>query len=76
MTGPRPTEMLRGSHILRVVWVPGTDLLEGHCWCGASQVADEPIALWEWLTAHPVGHRHESSAGSTPPPAARRLVPA
>ena len=75
MTAPRPTEMLRGPHILRVVWVPGTDLLEGHCWCGASQVADEPIVLWEWLTAHPVGHEHASPSEPAPPAASRQLAP-
>ncbi|MDT2006642.1 hypothetical protein FXW78_22220 [Rhodococcus opacus] len=48
--------MLRGTNILRIVWVPGTDRLRGVCHCGAAQEAEDPTALWEWLLAHPVGH--------------------
>ncbi|MEN0139085.1 MAG: hypothetical protein AAGC80_28300 [Rhodococcus sp. (in: high G+C Gram-positive bacteria)] len=52
-----PTRMLRGENVLRIVWLPGTDRLRGVCHCGAAHEADDPAALWEWLLAHPVGHR-------------------
>ena len=51
-----PTRMLRGTNVLRIVWMPGTDRLRGVCHCGAAQEAGDPAALWEWLLAHPVGH--------------------
>ncbi|MHA6794150.1 hypothetical protein ACVGVM_11670 [Pseudonocardia bannensis] len=54
MTGPgAPTRMLRGEHVRRVVWLPGTDLLRGTCFCGAERDAEDPVELWEWLLAHP-----------------------
>lgn len=37
---------------LRVVWVPGSDLLRGICHCGATRVAEGPVEVWEWLLAH------------------------
>ncbi|QSE91156.1 hypothetical protein JWS13_22235 [Rhodococcus pseudokoreensis] len=51
-----PTRMLRGARVMRIVWLPGSDLLEGECHCGARHVAEEPAALWEWLLACPDGH--------------------
>ncbi|WP_298799003.1 hypothetical protein [uncultured Pseudonocardia sp.] len=42
--------------MLRVVWLPGSDQLLGRCHCGAEHVAEEPVEVWEWLLAHPVGH--------------------
>lgn len=64
---PELTRMLKGSNVMRIVWLPGSDCLQGTCHCGAVHVADDPIALWDWLLAHPVGH--ESSA-----PVPRSLV--
>ncbi len=42
--------------IFTVEWVLGTDRLLGTCYCGARREAEDPVELWEWLTAHPVGH--------------------
>ncbi|WP_229746139.1 hypothetical protein [Rhodococcoides trifolii] len=41
---------------MRIVWLPGTDLLQGECHCGATHVDEDPAAMWDWLLAHPVGH--------------------
>jgi hypothetical protein len=41
----------------RVEWYPGTDNLLGICHCGATHIAADPIELWDWLLAHPAGHR-------------------
>jgi hypothetical protein len=60
----KPTRMLTGPGVLRVVWLPGSDQLQGTCHCGAVHVADGPVEVWDWLLAHPVGHE--------PPPAALR----
>jgi hypothetical protein len=48
--------MLRGKNVMRIVWVPGTDLLQGECHCGATHVDEDPAAMWDWLLAHPIGH--------------------
>ncbi len=56
-----PTRMLKSSNVLRIVWVPGTDRLRGVCHCGASHEDDDPTAMWDWLLAHPEGHRSEST---------------
>lgn len=50
------TRELVGAHVYRVEWVPGTDHLLGVCFCRAQHVSDDPVALWEWLHAHPHGH--------------------
>ncbi|MEV6845711.1 hypothetical protein [Actinoplanes sp. NPDC051411] len=42
--------------VYRVHWVLGTDRLRGVCFCGAEQISDDPIELWDWLLAHPSGH--------------------
>ncbi|MEV0391253.1 hypothetical protein [Nonomuraea sp. NPDC050643] len=47
---------LTGRGVLRVVWLPGSDLLRGTCHCGAAHVAEGPVEVWEWLLAHPTGH--------------------
>lgn len=39
--------------VLRVHWLPGTDQLLGTCHCGARHRAQDPVALWDWLHAHP-----------------------
>ncbi|MEU6788020.1 hypothetical protein ABZ912_53265 [Nonomuraea angiospora] len=51
--------------LLRVVWLPGSDLLQGTCHCGAAYVADGPVEVWEWLLGHPTGHN--PTTDPTPP---------
>ncbi|MFC9767294.1 hypothetical protein [Rhodococcus jostii] len=71
-----PTRMLRGANVMRIVWLPGSDLLEGECHCGARHVAEEPAALWEWLLAHPEGHHPaDPPVPATPLPAAPESAP-
>ncbi len=53
---PAPTRMLTGRSVYRIVWQLNTDVLVGYCWCGQSHEAQEPIALWDWLLAHPDTH--------------------
>jgi hypothetical protein len=38
---------------LRITWLPGDDLLRGRCHCGAEAEAEDPVAMWTWLLAHP-----------------------
>ncbi|TMR25159.1 hypothetical protein ETD86_02100 [Nonomuraea turkmeniaca] len=67
-----PTRMLTGRGVLRVVWLPGSDLLQGTCHCGATHLAEGPIEVWEWLLAHPIGHTPEAATAlgeATPAPA-------
>ncbi|MEV4104703.1 hypothetical protein AB0J42_31045 [Nonomuraea sp. NPDC049649] len=58
--------------LLRVVWVPGSDLLRGVCHCGATHVADGPIEVWDWLLAHPHGHEPPLPDHASP---ASRVLP-
>ncbi len=51
-----PIRMLTGRAVLRVVWLPGSDRLQGTCHCGAVHVAEGPVEVREWLLAHPEGH--------------------
>jgi hypothetical protein len=44
---------LDGDRVMRVSWLPGSDRLRGRCHCGAEAESDGPIAMWEWLLAHP-----------------------
>ncbi|MEV1167881.1 hypothetical protein [Nonomuraea sp. NPDC049784] len=60
------TRMLTGREVLRVVWLPGSDMLQGMCHCGATHIAEGPIEVWEWLLSHPVDHSPEPAPG---PPA-------
>ncbi|MGW0200760.1 hypothetical protein [Nonomuraea sp. NPDC003201] len=53
--------------LLRVVWLPGSDLLQGTCHCGAVHVAEGPVEVWEWLLGHPTGHN--TPTDPTPPDA-------
>jgi len=48
--------MLTGDRVFRIHWVPGTDRLRAVCHCAAEREFDEPVALWDWLLAHPEGH--------------------
>jgi hypothetical protein len=63
-----------GDRVLRIGWLPGSDRLRGHCHCGAESEAEDPIALWSWLLAHP-DHPADGPADSAvpaelpPPPA-------
>ncbi|GAA2295678.1 hypothetical protein OKJ48_29460 [Streptomyces kunmingensis] len=42
-----------GSQVFRVAWLPGTDQLSGRCHCGALHTCQDPVAMWEWMLAHP-----------------------
>ncbi|NGN62331.1 hypothetical protein G5C51_00190 [Streptomyces sp. A7024] len=44
------------AEVYRVDWMPGTDLLHGVCHCGAEHVTEDPVEMWQWMLAHPVGH--------------------
>jgi len=63
MTLPPPREVLAGERVIRVNWLPGSDRLRGRCHCGAETEAEDPVAMWEWLLAHP-----DHPAGGTPAP--------
>jgi hypothetical protein len=54
--GPASQPMLSGEHVYRIHWVLGTDRLRAVCHCCAEQEFDDPVDLWQWLLAHPVGH--------------------
>lgn len=47
---------LSGDRVCRVRWRAGADVLVGVCHCGAEREFDDPVALWDWLLAHPDGH--------------------
>ncbi|CAL9361148.1 hypothetical protein SUDANB6_00665 [Streptomyces sp. enrichment culture] len=47
------------GEVYRIDWVPGTDVLHGTCHCGAGHTAGDPVAMWEWMLAHPRGHQPE-----------------
>ncbi|MFE9428518.1 hypothetical protein ACFYNO_36865 [Kitasatospora sp. NPDC006697] len=42
--------------VYRIEWLPGGDLLDAHCFCGARTGAPDPVAAWSWLLDHP---RHQ-----------------
>ncbi|MGP3938444.1 MULTISPECIES: hypothetical protein [Streptomyces] len=65
---PSPTKMLKGRTVYRVVWQLHTDVLVGYCWCGASHEDIDPIALWEWLLAHPDTHGDSRTDSDAPDP--------
>ncbi|MGC9495602.1 hypothetical protein [Streptomyces sp. WG7] len=46
----------RTGEVYRVDWLPGTDVLHGTCHCGAEHTAEDPVAMWDWMLAHPQGH--------------------
>ncbi|WP_203645643.1 hypothetical protein [Streptomyces sp. SID14478] len=41
------------AQVYRIDWLPGTDLLDGRCHCGARHTCQDPVAMWEWMLAHP-----------------------
>jgi hypothetical protein len=57
--------MPAGDNVYRIHWRPGTDWLLGICHCGAEQTGEDPVALWDWLLAHPVGHGTRARGGHT-----------
>ncbi|WP_433170886.1 hypothetical protein [Actinoallomurus sp. CA-150999] len=59
MTGPGPQP---SGPVYRVRWLPGSDTLLGTCHCGAEHTAQDPVELWDWLLAHPAGHRRPPAA--------------
>jgi hypothetical protein len=58
--------VLSGSKVVRIRWTPGTDVLEAECHCGARRDFEDPAELWQWLSAHPVGHRLERETAPSP----------
>jgi len=56
------------DRVTRVGWMPGSDRLHGRCHCGAQTEAEDPVALWEWLAAHP------AHPGTGPVPAAAPAI--
>ncbi|MBO1330654.1 hypothetical protein [Streptomyces sp. VRA16 Mangrove soil] len=56
---------MSGGAVYRIDWLPGTDLLSGRCHCGARHEDQDPVAMWEWMLAHP---DHPSSRPSSPLP--------
>jgi hypothetical protein len=61
------------SRLTRVGWLPGADRLSGRCHCGAQTEADDPVLLWDWLSAHPA-HPTRPAAPPEPTPPPPHLV--
>ncbi|MGY1604871.1 hypothetical protein [Geodermatophilus sp. SYSU D00815] len=59
--------------VLRVEWLPGSDRLSGTCSCGARAEGDDPVAMWEWLQAHP---NHPEGGAEAPAPSPLPAPPA
>ncbi|HEX6343524.1 hypothetical protein [Umezawaea sp.] len=59
--------VLRGDAVHRVHWRLGTDLLVAVCHCGAERDFEDPVVLWDWLLAHPVGHESGSAPARRQP---------
>lgn len=70
------TRMLTGPSVVRIEWLPGTDVLVGTCHCTATHSAGDPVSMWEWLLAHPDGHEPAAGAPSSPAPLERVPAPA
>ena len=72
-------QVLRGPNVVRIEWLPGSDLLVGTCHCLAVHEAHDPIAMWDWVLAHPEGHRPgpvtPPSSPPAPSPGEREVVP-
>ena len=49
-------------------WVPGSDRLRAECHCSAARDFEDPVVLWDWLLAHPVGHQPGTSPKPKPEP--------
>jgi hypothetical protein len=61
------------SRLTRVAWLPGSDRLRGRCHCGAQTDAEDPVLLWEWLSAHP--DHPATGAGPADPATVPALAP-
>ncbi|MGW3508393.1 hypothetical protein [Streptomyces sp. NPDC000994] len=57
---------LTGGDVYRIHWILGTDRLLAVCHCGAEREFEEPVELWDWLLAHPEGHRPPAVAAPLP----------
>ena len=57
------TGVLAGGTVNRITWLPGTDRLLGTCHCGAMGEAEDPVAMWQWLLAHPEHSEHPERPG-------------
>jgi hypothetical protein len=62
------------SRRTRVGWLPGSDRLHGRCHCGAQTEADDPVRMWEWLSAHPAHPVIGATPRDTPPEPPAHLV--
>ncbi|MFD5648708.1 hypothetical protein [Streptomyces sp. NPDC127039] len=62
MSGQAPA-VPTGEKLYRVHWALGTDRMRAVCPCGAEQLFDDPVVLWDWLLAHPEGHHPAHSGG-------------
>ncbi|GIG86996.1 hypothetical protein [Plantactinospora endophytica] len=47
-------------------WTPGSTDLTGTCFCGARHQDPDPVAMWDWLDAHPEGHHATPTATGAP----------
>ncbi|WP_338703181.1 hypothetical protein V2W30_38185 [Streptomyces sp. Q6] len=54
----------RAGEVFRIDWLPGTDVLSGRCHCGAAHTCEDPVAMWEWMLAHP--DHTTAPVGATP----------
>ncbi|CAM02099.1 hypothetical protein A8924_3212 [Saccharopolyspora erythraea NRRL 2338] len=63
---PGAAPVLGGDRVYRIHWVLGTDRLRAVCHCGAERIFEDPVELWEWLLAHPDGHRADEDAPTGP----------
>ncbi|WP_460960168.1 hypothetical protein [Parasphingorhabdus pacifica] len=70
---PANQAMLSGGRVYRIHWVLGTDRLRAVCHCSAECEFDDPVQLWEWLLAHPVGH-DTTGAERAPSPVAEPIL--
>ena len=62
------------GEVYRVEWVPGSDHLLGVCFCGAQHLEDDPIVVWEWLYAHPLGHNTAGASPAAPVPTSSEVL--
>jgi hypothetical protein len=53
---PEATATATATERFSATWTPGATTLTGTCFCGARHHDSDPVAMWDWLDAHPVGH--------------------